>query len=123
MRTIKFRCWFAGKMFYGIPAMSFSKEGVKRVDLNSDESDFSNYPDTWTGNDDYVLMQLTGITDAKGKEVWEGDVLQNDIGLRIIGVNWDYENLFSIEQQIKDFDGEGKWYVIGNIYENPELLK
>jgi len=98
MRTIKFRAWDGKEMHEG----AF---------------------DLWEGLGDGVeLMQFTGLLDKNRKEIYEGDILKNDVGLLIKGVIWDYESLASIEQQIKEFDEEIKWYVIGNIYKNPELL-
>ena len=76
---------------------------------------------------DTILMQYTGVKDKNGKEIWEGDI-----------VEFNYGSLGSFQEQIQFIDG-GFWIkrkdgssfmpsedvreVIGNIYENPELLK
>ncbi len=68
-----------------------------------------------------ILMQYTGLKDKNGKEIYEGDLLKSltynegDIDEVI------WEDALSIEpflyyMQPDDFE------VIGNIYENPELL-
>jgi uncharacterized phage protein (TIGR01671 family) len=77
-----------------------------------------------------TLMQYTGLHDKNGREIYEGDIL--DIGLRdqdgkpvvapvsyeayLAGYALDNEG-HGIWQRL-DVDGE----VIGNIFENPELL-
>lgn len=81
-------------------------------------------------NDRYMLMQYTGLKDKNGKEIYEGDIVlwggdptpvefhgggftltdygrgESNIGKRVHTV---YANLTKLE-------------VIGNIYENPELI-
>jgi len=78
----------------------------------------------------YVIQQYTGLKDTKGKEIYEGDIVQN----MIIGPVEYFLGEFSIggvtplkdfliiprdENQPLDLDLE----IIGNIFENPELLK
>nr|WP_276552668.1 YopX family protein [Streptococcus danieliae] len=78
--------------------------------------------------DDVVLMQSTGLFGENGTEIFEGDVLyypENPEGERYGIVVWQKESLaFALETAFDylpyDFWAVGE--VIGNIYENPELL-
>jgi uncharacterized phage protein (TIGR01671 family) len=81
-------------------------------------------------NSNYPLMQYTGLKDKNGKDLFEGDL-----------VKWTDEfgenpNLFKVQYQeaqwvivpISDsimgwYIGEKELEIIGNIYENPELLE
>ena len=72
----------------------------------------------------FEMMQFTGLKDKKGKEIYEGDVLENgfkDSKYKII-----FEDGKFVADQLEGFgifDIEDEWEVIGNIYENPELLE
>lgn len=71
------------------------------------------------------LMQYTGLKDKNGKEIYEGDVLKSpypnckNIEIKwmtggccnFVATGWDWD-----QECIKNFE------VIGNIYENPELI-
>jgi len=75
-----------------------------------------------TGELESVVMQCTGLKDKNGKLIYEGDILKDDHGKA--PVVW--------EPSVAAFAWEGgeEWgmidpqnvEVIGNIYENPELL-
>ena len=81
---------------------------------------------------DYVLMQFTGLTDKNGKEIWEGDIVfwkDNSDGMGCPGskhsIEWN-DNFCGWEPICLGPDDGYDFRlceVIGNIYENPELLK
>lgn len=85
------------------------------------------------------IMQYTGLKDKNGKEIYEGDYLKDCEG-KIMLVVWerngfklryDFERKYQGEKYMdKTFielvnteDKRWGFEVIGNIYENPELLK
>ena len=90
----------------------------------------------WIVNNDLHLMQSTGLVDKNGKEIFEGDVLElKDCGETIgnVKVYWDDSlALFQLDAIIVDEkapiykvvdDEDYSYIVVGNIYENPELLE
>lgn len=99
------------------------------------------------GTGTYDLMQFTGLRDKNGKEIYEGDILtstsypfQDDGKYNYHGiVEWDDEYaayflttqlvnsekrgaLHGVSQTIMNYE-MATFEVIGNIYENPELLE
>lgn len=74
-----------------------------------------------------TIGQFTGLTDKNGKEIFDGDIFTDSLGNKAI-VEWDERNArylgFSIENRAIMYIGrEPKVTVIGNIHDNPELLK
>ena len=87
-----------------------------------------------------VLMQSTGLKDKNGKEIFEGDILKGEngnlaiyrhptLGFYIIDSS-NTECFFAdgVDVGVKEFNENLKYIskgleVIGNIYENPELLE
>ena len=131
MREIKFRAWHKEKKY------------MKYDDI---------YPDgkrDWAGWEqsfdcmihvmqmDFELMQFTGLKDKNGKEIYEGDIIE--YAVQDDGGGWDVcrgsVEFTDCAFQVRlvdgcDFNGLyeflcdwDKCEVIGNIHENPELLK
>ncbi len=125
-RIIKFRAW--NKITERIYQW-------QEIENSSDNYLFENFDGL--ENSGYILMQFTGLTDKNGKEIYEGDILQklfyeqpdNTIGSRPYGKS--FEVVWTERKTAcPDCMSEGVGFedvvsnsiVIGNIYENPELL-
>ncbi|XRD24074.1 YopX family protein [Lysinibacillus fusiformis] len=71
---------------------------------------------------DYEWMQYTGLKDKNGKEIYEGDIL-NCRTLIIKTMKWsELQEVIEDIIQVYYFINYDELEVIGNIYENPELL-
>jgi hypothetical protein len=70
-----------------------------------------------------VVMQFTGIKDRKGKEIYEGDLVGTNVSA--LKVVWVTESAGYRARSVNgvEYFLTRELEVIGNIYENPELLK
>ena len=124
MREIKFRAWHKGKKIIG---------EVFGIDILHKEIFFSNEDvDCYEHSDfkDIELMQYTGLYDKKGKEIYEGDIvkLRANHGIGVIKYS-DEWGAFIVEYiKPRPLAVLGMNYykedieILGNIYENSELL-
>ncbi len=75
-----------------------------------------------------VLMQYTGLKDKNGKEIYEGDLVKVEgAGGEPLQIVWNTTQLCGFAYQAGAFyhgfiEPDDSIEVIGNIYENPELL-
>ena len=84
-----------------------------------------------------TIGQYTGLTDKNGKKIFEGDILQiyegsEDDGYKIREV-YSYRGVLCVDYETSEWDFNALAFldsdnvftfeVIGNIYDNPELLE
>lgn len=127
----KFRAWHheLGRMM-SIKNMWFQEGVVEELELNDTVMNdyITSYPDEVT------IMQSTGLKDKNGKEIFEGEVVYD--GFRKIIVNYGKQTKEEEFGAISEYVGFNltlacgypeavpiNYEVIGNIYENPELVK
>lgn len=75
-----------------------------------------------------IIEQYTGLNDKNGKEIYEGDIVDNGCS-PICKIRWSEH--FTAFEAVNEGNGyvSNIWYVarygevIGNIHENPELLE
>lgn len=156
-REIKFRCWQKyHKRMLEVLSISFEEGKIKSIHIvngkniaprtiiysgNKSQNDF------WLYDENGIvleLLQYTGLKDKNNKEIYEGDIVEDD--KYIFKVVWhqqgakyylefiDWKDKLFIEKDlildILNNQNLGDGYlkrrdlkVIGNIYENPELIK
>ena len=73
-----------------------------------------------------TIGQYTGVKDQNGREIWEGDLIQQTPNGKAFTVAWgfdQYELHTSNGQFYSPLTPGGDWVVIGDIHENAEILK
>ena len=147
-REIKFRAWTGNKMEYDIVVGRFGAfyvnpeakgDGLDPKDTASPTLNTTRY------FDDMPVMEFTGLLDKNGKEIFEGDILrtlhyrtESEVSYLFHKVVYDNEratfNAISLLNKDNLLTTNGNCFlyvalkdetceVIGNIFENPELLK
>ena len=128
-REIKFRAWCEGTH----EGLTFSTTTMEYGVTLSPKGNYCEVESGWDIHGEYPtvpIMQFTGLTDKNGKDVYEGDVVKcfrngkhyaNDIYF----IKYS-DNSFIMAGNKESQKMDCLWFydfeIIGNIYENPELL-
>ena len=126
MKKIKYRAWAKDleKMF-PVAEIDFVNETVSLMIIENGK----HIQNLIYSFENVILMQYTGLKDENGKEVCESDILKRETNkISILVVSWDEEHY---QFRFKDTKYIHKMHcsleydtlIIGNIYENPELLE
>ena len=114
MREIKFRAWDkSNEEMFNVESINFQERRVYKDTV------------TYCKFDNIELMEYTGLKDLAGKEIYEGDILFESSGDEYYKVV--FEN-GSFRAEVDEYSLDLEDYahiceVVGNIYENPELME
>ena len=135
-REILFRAWYKTKkkmvFFPDLNSCWIASNGIIGIDTDLKSDTYIEHENEWWKNMS-LLTQYTGLKDKNGKEIYEGDILHYDsekiAGYTKVVVEENLEVRFQDGAFTTKLEllGNGlrrrNMYVIGNIYENPELLQ
>ncbi|MFB5454924.1 YopX family protein [Enterococcus avium] len=124
----KFRAWWIqDEVMTHIDTLEFLQGGIRVSD--------GCWHEKFLG-DEVILMQSTGLKDKNGVEIYEGDIVkvtnhpfqkkEDSAGIEIDGdylIGWSDHNLTWLAGDLLLYQLKPYIEVIGNIYENPELLE
>jgi uncharacterized phage protein (TIGR01671 family) len=123
-RTLKFRAWDTLAKKFTYPDKGYQGHFV--LTLNGEFWNLQN----GSGGDEYVVQQWTGLKDSKGNEIYEGDIISylqhlfnaspDKYQVKTKEVKW--KNMKGCWNVYESQAGEDNLEVIGNIFENSELL-
>ena len=122
--------WVEGYLFFIVDIPYIICDG-ETMCMDGENTDL--YATEWYEVDENTICQCTGLTDKNGNKKWRGDIFECSNGdyLERYYIEWDEANLQWEAVCIADSDGNlplcefsaDEIDVIGNIFDNPELLE
>lgn len=128
-RVIKFRAWDGASMRYAVTVFEHGNKNGVFLDGDFYLIDEVNHSaSSMSLHHSASVMQYTGLTDKNGVEIYEFDVVSNSIwtcNLTVIYDDllacWFLADADGYLEMLSDYHSES--IIIGNIHQNPELLK
>jgi uncharacterized phage protein (TIGR01671 family) len=130
-REIKFRAWHKEeKRMAEVALLQMQPFMLVHIVSLGDEHGLDDTVSTWK-QEDIELMQFTGLNDKNGKEIYEGDIVryihpaQYDLPsiTTVVVISWNEETTgFDLGHMSNRVTIDDDIEVIGNIYENKDLL-
>ncbi len=135
MRIIKYRAYDkkAGKMIYPKEISYFDINGIEHAGYRTIFVDILGnvliYLHSTGGTEkvefleNAIPMEYIGLKDKNGKEIYEGDVIKESFGKNFEVVFWEGCFCYKTDEKHGQIFNPKDVEVIGNIFENSELLK
>ncbi|CAC5641421.1 yopX family protein [Staphylococcus aureus] len=122
--VLKFRAWDKlGKEMHKVSAIDFSSKGARIIRLAGVQSNGKGDHKRWHSS--VELMQSTGFKDVNGVEIYEGDIVQDSYSGEVSFIEFKegafYITCSNVTELISENDDIIE--IIGNIFENEELLE
>lgn len=119
MREIKFKAWHKDKKCW----ISICPQSGYGLNLDNGQIYYNGLNIT----ERIDLLQYTGLKDKNKKEIYEGDILKDEENFLwkavVIDGGWAIECIDLIGMQCLTMTETRHFEIVGNIYENPELLE
>ncbi len=121
-RQLKFRCWDKLAKQFTYPDKGY--QGHYVLTLNGQFQNLQN----GSGGDEYVVQQYTGLNDYENNNIYEGDIVRYELDGTVYTqtVGWGNNGWEMIDTRLYStplITNLPNFEVIGNIFENSELLK
>ena len=131
-REIIYRAWLKEeKKMVNVETIDFSEKSIQYLEKNEI---IDAYLLRTKFLEDVEIMQYTGLKDKNGKEIYEGDILKYkfpyDRRLKHVSLvkfieteaSFGLKDIYGNEIPLYRITANNYFEVVGNIYENPELL-
>jgi len=117
MKDLKFRAWLLKtNRMVNVTGLCWQSKGlaVECLRVGWEDIDSKIAQEFWWNETECILLQGTGLIDFNGNEIFEGDIVErwNDFNYRVVMKS--LREVWTLDKSAR---------IIGNIYEQPELVK